>query len=65
MSGPLYASDTYLGSTEEKLQCHSGEVKDFLHRWVRAGGDGDISQCPAVAEATDLTIAINEELKGQ
>jgi|TARA_B110000263_G_C15279204_1_gene497473 hypothetical protein len=65
MSGPLYASDTYLGSTEEKLQCHSGEVKDFLHRWVRAGGDGDISQCPAVAEAADLTIAINEELKGQ
>ena len=42
MSGPLYASDACSGSTEEKLQCHSGEVKDFLRRWVRAWGDGDI-----------------------
>ena len=28
-------------------------------------GDGDISHRPAVADAADLTIAINEELKGQ
>tara|TARA_B100001105_G_scaffold227532_1_gene198135 strand:+ start:365 stop:562 length:198 start_codon:yes stop_codon:yes gene_type:complete len=65
MSGPLYASDACSGSTEEKLQCHSGEVKDFLRRWVRAWGDGDISHRPAVADAADLTIAINEELKRQ
>jgi hypothetical protein len=42
LSGPLYASDACSGSTEEKLQCHSEEVKDFLRRWVRAWGDGDI-----------------------
>ena len=65
MSGPLYASDTCLGSTEEKLQCHSGDVKGFLRRWVRAGADGDISHCPAIADAADLTIALTEELKGQ
>ena len=42
MSGPLYASEACSGSTEEKLQCHRGEVKDFLRRWVRAWADGDI-----------------------
>ena len=42
ISGPLYASEACSGSTEEKLQCHSGEVKDFLRRWVRAWGEGDI-----------------------
>jgi len=42
LSGPLPASDACSGSTEEKLQCHSGEVKEFLGRWVRAWGDGDI-----------------------
>jgi hypothetical protein len=42
MSGPLPASNACSGSTEEKLQCHSREVKDFLGRWVRAWGDGDI-----------------------
>ena len=42
ISGPLHASDACSGSTEEKLQCHSGEVKDFLRRWVRVWGDGDI-----------------------
>lgn len=41
-SGPLYASEACPGSTEEKLQCHSGEVKDFLRRWVKAWGEGDI-----------------------
>lgn len=42
LSGPLPAKEACSGSTEEKLQCHSGEVKDFLGRWVRAWGDGDI-----------------------
>jgi hypothetical protein len=42
ISGPLYASEACSGSTEEKLQCHSAEVKDFLRRWVRAWGEGDI-----------------------
>lgn len=42
VSGPLYASEVCSGSTEEKLQCHSGEVKDFLRRWVKAWGEGDI-----------------------
>lgn len=42
VSGPLYASEACSGSTEEQLQCYSGEVKDFLRRWVRAWGEGDI-----------------------
>lgn len=35
VSGPLYASEACSGSTEEQLQCYSGEVKDFLRRWVK------------------------------
>lgn len=30
------------GSTQELLQCHSPEIKDFLRQWVRAWGNGDI-----------------------
>ena len=61
MSGPLYASDACSGSTEEKLQCHSGEVKDFLRKWVRAWGDGDLDTylaryATARSPREDLTI---------
>jgi hypothetical protein len=30
------------GTTEERLRCHSEEVKDLLRDWVRAWGNGDI-----------------------
>lgn len=30
------------GTKEERLQCHAGEVKDLLQRWVRSWGEGDI-----------------------
>ncbi len=42
---PAFASANTVsctGTTEELLQCYSGEVKDFLRQWVRAWGDGDI-----------------------
>jgi len=42
ISGPLYASEACSGSTEEKLQCHSAEVKGFLRSWAKAWGEGDI-----------------------
>jgi murein L,D-transpeptidase YafK len=36
------AAEPCTGSTEELLECHSGEVKAFLGRWVKAWGNGDI-----------------------
>ena len=30
------------GTTEERLRCHSDEVRDLLRDWVRAWGTGDI-----------------------
>ena len=39
-AGPARIACT--GSTSELLQCHSGEIKEFLRRWVIAWGDGDI-----------------------
>jgi len=30
------------GTTEERLRCHSEEVKGLLRDWVRAWGNGDI-----------------------
>ena len=38
----VQASDICSGTTEELLQCHAGEVKQFLRQWVRAWGEGDI-----------------------
>ena len=35
------ASAACTGSTEDLLQCHSAEVKEFLKVWVRAWGNGD------------------------
>ena len=43
VSAPLTASEACSGSTEEQLQCQSVEIKDFLRRWVRAWGQGDIT----------------------
>ena len=42
ISGPLYATEVCSGSTEEQLQCHSAEVREFLRRWVGTWGEGDI-----------------------
>lgn len=39
---PAWAATPCNGSTEEKLQCYSAEVKAFLGRWVQAWGNGDI-----------------------
>lgn len=36
------ANTECVGDTQELLECHSTEVKDFLRKWVRAWGDGDI-----------------------
>lgn len=39
---PAWGASSCSGTTEEMLQCYSPEVKDFLQRWVRAWGNGDI-----------------------
>jgi len=38
----IQAADNCSGTTEELLQCHSEEVKQFLRQWVRAWGNSDI-----------------------
>jgi len=38
----VQASELCGGSSEEKLICHSDEVKQFLRTWVTAWGTGDI-----------------------
>ncbi len=39
---PVYSTEACTGTTEELLQCHSPEVKQFLRNWVTAWGNGDI-----------------------
>ncbi len=42
LSSPAFGASACTGTTEELLQCHAPEVKEFLSRWARAWGNGDI-----------------------
>lgn len=41
-AAPSWSAPSCNGTTEELLLCYSPEVKDFLGRWARAWGNGDI-----------------------